>query len=308
MNNQKPSLTAIILTYNEELHLERCLNSLKDICSDIVVVDSYSTDNTQNIAEKYNVRFFQNPFLNHASQLNWAIENTNITTLWSIRIDADEYISKELSDSIITQLITIDDNVKGIRVKRLMYFFNKPLKRGGMYPIWHLRIWITGAAFCEQRWMDERMVLLEDGETTSLEGDLIDDNLNKISWWTQKHNSYATREAIDVLDKIYNFTNNKLANASFFGTSEERRRWLKMRYLKMPLFIRPFLFFSVRYFLQGGFLEGRRGFIWSVLQCFWYRFLVDVKIYEVYKNAGKDKEKIITYFKKEYGYDITKVN
>ena len=137
---------------------------------------------------------------------------------------------------------------------------------------------------------------------------MIDNNLNNISWWSQKHNSYATREAIDVLDKIYNFTNNKLANSSLLGNSEERRRWLKMRYLKMPLFTRPFLFFFIRYFLQGGFLEGKRGFIWSVLQCFWYRILVDVKISEVYKNAGRDKDKIISYFKKEYGYDITKVN
>jgi hypothetical protein len=76
----------------------------------------------------------------------------------------------------------------------------------------------------------------------------------------------------------------------------------------MPLFVRPFLFFFIRYFIQGGFLEGKRGFIWSVLQCFWYRFLVDVKIFEAYKYAGKDKEKLIEYFKVEYGYNITKVS
>ena len=306
--NNKPSLTAIVLTYNEEMHLDRCLQSLKDICSDIVIVDSFSTDRTEEIAKKYKTRFFKNPFLNHAAQLNWGLTNTKITTDWTIRVDADEYISKELAQNIKRKLPSLPKTTKGIRVKRLMYFFNKPLKKGGMYPIWHLKLWRSNSALCEQRWMDERMVLSGEGEIESLEGDLIDNNLNKITWWTQKHNNYATREAIDILDKIYNFTNNKLAKSDFFGNSEERRRWLKMRYLKLPLFVRPFLFFLIRYFLQAGFLEGKRGFIWSILQCFWYRFLVDVKIFEVYKSAGKDRANIIAYFKKEYGYDITKVS
>ena len=176
-----------------------------------------------------------------------------------------------------------------------------------MYPIWHFKIWRTGSAICEQRWMDERMVSVIGGQIKSLEGNLIDNNLNKITWWSEKHNNYATREAIDILDKIYNFTDNVSAKATLMGTPEERRRWIKMRYLKMPLFVRPFLFFSVRYFLQGGFLEGKRGFIWSILQCFWYRILVDIKIFEVYKYAGKNKENIVSYFKEEYGYNITKV-
>jgi glycosyltransferase involved in cell wall biosynthesis len=301
----KISLTAIILTYNEEIHLERCLNSIKDICTDIVIVDSFSKDSTKLIAHQYNARFFENPFQNHAAQLNWAIENANINTEWVIRLDADEYLSEELARNI-SNLTTMNGNVHGIRVKRLMYFFDKPLKKGGMYPIWHLRIWKRGKAICEQRWMDERMVLIDDGYLENIEGDLIDHNLNKISWWTQKHNSYATREAIDILDKIYSFTNNMLEKPSLFRTSEQRRRWMKMRYLKLPLFIRPFIFFVIRYFFQGGFLEGKRGFIWSILQCFWYRFLVDVKIFEAYNKSGKDKESLISFFSIEYGIDVTK--
>ncbi|WP_299666360.1 glycosyltransferase family 2 protein [uncultured Polaribacter sp.] len=306
MNNTTTSLTAIVLTFNEELHLERCLNSLKDVCKEIVVVDSFSKDETENIAKKYGVRFYQNKWINYATQFNWAIKNTEINTDWVIRIDADEYIDEELQTNILNKLPHFNKEVIGLRIKRMMCFFDKPLKKGGMYPIWHLKIWRNKTAICEQRWMDERMISIVDGETESLKGNLIDNNFNKISWWTQKHNNYATREAIDVLDKIYNFTNNKLTSDNFFGTSEERRRWLKMRYLKMPLFVRPFLFFFIRYFLQGGFLEGKRGFIWSILQCFWYRFLVDVKIYEAYKYAGRDKEKLIEYFNVEYGYNITK--
>ncbi|MCL7763379.1 glycosyltransferase family 2 protein [Polaribacter sp. Z014] len=306
MNKKKPSLTALVLTYNEEMHLRRCLESLKDICQEIVIIDSFSKDETENIAKEFGARFYQNPFVNHAVQLNWGIENTEINTDWVIRVDADEYISKELASSIENELPNLKSDITGVRVKRLMYFFNKPLKKAGMYPIWHLKLWRHGKASCEQRWMDERMKL-SNGETTTLEGDLIDNNLNNLTWWTDKHNKYATREAIDILDKIYNFTNSDVVNANLFGTGEERRRWFKKKYLNLPLFVRPLIFWFIRYVLQGGFLEGKRGFIWNALQCGWYRFLVDAKIYEAYKAAGKDKNELIKYFKKTYGYDITKI-
>lgn len=306
MNKKKPSLTALVLTYNEEMHLKRCLESLKDVCDEIVIIDSFSKDATEKIAKEYGARFYQNPFVNHAVQLNWGIENGEIATDWVIRVDADEYLSDELANSIMNDLPSLGETITGVRVKRLMYFFNKPLKKAGMYPIWHLKLWRTGKAMCEQRWMDERMKL-SNGETATLEGDLIDNNLNNLTWWTDKHNKYATREAIDILDKIYNFTNTDVVNAKLFGTAEERRRWFKKKYLNLPLFIRPIIFWFIRYILQGGFLEGKRGFIWNALQCGWYRFLVDAKIFEAYKAAGKDKNELIKYFKKTYGYDITKI-
>jgi glycosyltransferase involved in cell wall biosynthesis len=304
--NKIPSLTALVLTFNEQLHLQRCLDSLKGVCSEIVVIDSFSTDNTKEIAERNGARFYQNKFSNHATQLNWGIQNGDITTDWVIRVDADEYITPELASEINNKLSTMNAEVHGLRVKRLMYFLDKPLKKAGMYPIWHTKIWRNGSAICEQRWMDERMKISQ-GETASLEGDLIDHNLNNLTWWTQKHNGYATREAIDILDKIYNFTNAELVAANLFGNGEERRRWFKQRYLNLPLFLRPLLFWLIRYFLQGGFLEGKRGFIWNILQCGWYRFLVDAKIYEACKKAGYNKENLILYFKEEYGYDITKL-
>lgn len=301
-----PSITAIILTYNEQLHLQRCFDSLKGVCEDIIVIDSYSTDTTKEIAERNGARFYENKFSNHATQLNWGIENGEIKTDWVIRVDADEYISPELALNINNKLSAMDANIHGIRVKRLMYFLDKPLKKAGMYPIWHTKIWRTGSAICEQRWMDERMKLNQ-GEIASLEGNLIDHNLNNLTWWSQKHNGYATREAIDILDKIYNFTNSESVTSNLLGNGEERRRWFKQLYLNLPLFLRPLLFWFVRYFLQGGFLEGKRGFIWNMLQCGWYRFLVDAKIYEAYKNAGRNKESLIVYFREEYGYDITKL-
>lgn len=302
----KPSLTAIILTFNEEQHLERCLQSLEELCSEIIIVDSYSNDNTRQIAEKYNAKFLQNTWVNYSSQFNWAINNADISTEWVLRIDADEYLTEELQKNLVDKLPQLEHDINGIMVNRLMYFLDKPLKRGGMYPISHIKIWRKGTAICEQRWMDERMKLLT-GKVIHIKGDLVDHNLNNLSWWTQKHNGYATREAIDILDKKYNFTNSAVMESNPFGTSEERRRWLKERYLKLPLFVRPFLFFFYRYFIQLGVLEGKRGFIWNILQCGWYRTLVDVKIFEAYEKAGKDRGQLINYFKKEFDYDVTKV-
>ena len=304
MNNKK--LTALILTYNEEMHLQRCIDSLKQVCDEIIIVDSFSSDSTKEIAIKNHVKFFQNKWINYATQFNWGLENTNISSDWVLRIDADEYLSEELQKEISNKLPDLEQSIKGVFIKRLMYFQGKPLKKGGMYPIRHIKLWRRGFAYCEQRWMDERMKLLE-GDTTEFKGDLIDHNLNNLSWWTAKHNSYATREAIDILNGVYNFTEAQSLNATLFGTGEERRRWFKKKYLGLPLFVRPVLFWFIRYFIQGAFLEGKNGFVWTSLQCGWYRFLVDAKIQEAFKVAGKDKSALIAYFREEYGYDITRI-
>ncbi|MEG1313841.1 MAG: glycosyltransferase family 2 protein, partial [Bacilli bacterium] len=121
------NITAIILTYNEELHLERCFQSLLKINAYIVVIDSYSTDSTLEICKKYNVDVYQNPWVNHAYQINWAINNCNFKGDWILRIDADEYLSDFLINDINVKLDNISSEINGIKVKRLMYFLDKPL-------------------------------------------------------------------------------------------------------------------------------------------------------------------------------------
>ena len=295
----KLSITALILTYNEELHLDRCLSSINEICDTILIVDSFSNDNTLKIAKNYKAHIIQNEWVNHAYQINWALNNFNFSTDWVFRIDADEYVSSELILNLQRQFCQLSMDVKGICINRLMYFMNSPLKRGGMYPIKHLRLWRVGSAYCEQRWMDERMKLTA-GKLIEVEGDLIDHNLNNMTWWTSKHNNYATKEMLDFFDNKYSCFNKDSVKASFWGRPEERRRWVKHQYLNLPLFIRPFLFFLYRYFIQLAILEGKRGFIWTFLQCFWYRFLVDVKINEVYQSVGGNKEEVYSFLNKTY--------
>ena len=97
VNNSSPSITAIILTYNEEKHIERCLLSIKEVVKRIVIIDSFSIDRTLEIAKKYNIEILQNKWINYSKQLNWGIENANVETDWILRIDSDESVTKNLA-------------------------------------------------------------------------------------------------------------------------------------------------------------------------------------------------------------------
>ena len=296
-------VTAVILTFNEEIHLERCLSSLQGICSDIIVVDSFSNDKTQIIADNYGCRFVQHEFKTHADQLNWALENEIIRTEWVLRIDADEYLSQELRLSLSkVNWESIDSKYCGISVNRLMHFMGKGLKKGGMYPIRHLRLWRNGTAFCEKRLMDEHMIL-KSGSIFHLKGDLIDDNLNDITWWINKHNSYATREAIDI---VINELLDRNVNGEGFKTSEsaKSRRAFKTFYLTLPLFWRVFILFFFRLIFQRAFLEGVRGIVWTIFQGLWYRLLVDFKVNEFYRIDGIDIKSFREYIIDNYSLDI----
>ena len=293
-------ISVVILTFNEEQHIERCIKSLKDIAKEIFIVDSYSTDKTVEIAERLGAKVYQNAWVNYAVQYQWGLDNCPIKTKWVMRMDADEYILPELSSEINEKINTLSENISGVYIKRRVYFMDKWIKNGSYYPIWLLRIWNHDKGRIEERWMDEH-IKLSSGETIQFENDLVDDNKNNLTWWTQKHNNYATREAVDLLNIIYNFKSYDEVEPNIFGTQEQKKRWLKIRYAKLPLFLRPIIYFTWRYFFKLGFLDGKAGFIWHVLQGGWYRFLVDAKVNEIYFHAGKDKEKILDYIKQEYG-------
>jgi len=294
------TITAIILTYNEQLHIERCVKSIENAVDDIVIVDCYSVDKTQEIVCQFSkVRFYQNKWVNYATQFNWALENCNIQSEWIWRIDADEYADRTLCENIKTSINTVSDNITGIYVKRKIIFLGKPLMHGTWYPRWNLKIFRKVTGECESRWMDEH-IKLHYGETIQIDGDQTDDNLNNLTWWTEKHNSYSTREMVDMLCMEYGLVTTNEVTPKLFGTSEQCLRWLKVNYLKVPFFVRPFINFIYRYIVRLGFLDGKQGLIWHFLQGFWYRFLVDAKIYELKKKFNNDKDAIIQYIRETY--------
>lgn len=302
--NNKP-ITLIILTFNEEKQIERCIRSTKEICDEIFIIDSFSTDSTARIAENLGAKVFQQIWMNnHAKQFNWGLANLPIKTRWVLRLDADEYLLPELITEIKEKLAKLDKDVTGVILKRRVYFMNRWIKHGGYYPTYLLRLWRYGSGKYEERWMDEH-VKLNQGRTVTFENDFVDDNLNNLTWWTNKHNNYATREAIDLLNIKYNFSSTIGINANLSEAQDKRKRWLKEKlYTRIPLFVRPFFYFIYRYFFRLGFFDGKPGLIWHFLQGFWYRFLVDAKVYDIERRAKKENKKIPDLIKEYYNIEI----
>lgn len=296
---EPPDLTVVILTFNEEKHIERCLRSAFQVARQVFVVDSFSTDQTMVIAESLGARVWQHEFKNHATQLDWALENLPIDTKWVMRIDADEVITPSLAENIRNRLQIVPLNVNGFLVPLYVRFRGTLIRHGG-YPQWQLRIWRRGKAKIEQRWMDEKIVV-RDGRVEHLRGDYIDHNLNNITWWTNKHNSYATREAIDLLNKKYSFLPT-ITKCGEITRQARYKRWLKENfYAHLPLGLRAFLFFLYRMIFRLGILDGRGGFVFHFLQGFWYRFLVDVKVKEVEQRMRAEKIDCAEAINREFG-------
>lgn len=237
----------------------------------------------------------KHPFENQAQQFNWAIRNCEIAGDWIWRVDADEYISEELGEKVSKAIGTCEQDVNGIYVNKAIVFQGRKLKHGGWYPAPQIKVIRKGFGESENKVMDEHLIITS-GKTIYVDGDQTDENLNDLTWWSDKHNKYASREAINMLQMQYEMdADAEGVAAKFFGNDAERKRWLKVRYARMPLFLRPFLYFFIRFILKLGFMDGKQGFIWYVLQGFWYRFLVDAKVYEIKKKFGFDEGKIKKY-------------
>ncbi len=313
-------LSTIILTLNEAIHIRRCIESLRPLDGHVFVVDSFSTDRTVEMARELGAQVYQNAWQGlYSIQFNWALDNLPIKTDWVLRLDADEYVCPELIEEIKTKLAALPEDVTGVEVNLRRFFMGRAIRRG-MPRIKMLRLFRYGKARCEQRLMDEHMELLE-GRSVVFDGEFADDNLNDLSWWTQKHIGYAIREAADLLDMEYGllgevreFESSKVLKLD--GAAEEgelphklggqaaAKRRMKMKYVRAPLFWRALVYFCMRYFVRGGFLEGKEGFMWHFFQGLWYRMLVDAKIWEIKRECGIDKKKMLELLRGKYGLKI----
>ncbi|MGR9099990.1 MAG: glycosyltransferase family 2 protein [Gammaproteobacteria bacterium] len=285
-------IVAVILTFNEERHLPRCLASLKGIVNEALVVDCHSTDGTERVAAEYGAKFVKNDWVNHAVQFNWGLDQLDDDVDWVFRIDADEYVTPALAGEIETKLATLGEEIEGVYCNRRMMFQGRLIRYGGVYPIRVLRLFRRGRGRCENRWMDEHIQV--SGDTADFAGDLIDENLNTLTWWTAKHNGYASREAVDMLNLKYGFLSSESAARLSKISQPGYKRWLKESvYARLPGGYRAFAYFFYRYFVRLGFLDGRPGAMFHVLQGFWYRYLVDAKIDEVERYKAENRCDII---------------
>ena len=292
-------ITAIILTKNEELHIQRCIENLNRVCSRIYVVDSFSTDRTCEIAAECGAVVLQNKYVNQAQQFQWALDNCPVDTAWVMRMDADEYLTDELIDEISVKLPNLSYDVTGVNLIRNVRFLGRTLRYGNLKPISIMRLWRVGSAYMEQRWMDERIVL-KYGEAVTFNKRFIDENLNGLTAWTQKHNDYSNREIVTELDKQYGLFE------SYSDDSLASRNRQKSRYYKLPRFVRAATYFIARYVFFLGFLDGVPGLIWLTLQAYWYRFLVDSKLYEMEVRLGKNptREEVVAYIRRYFNINV----
>ena len=274
------SITAIILTFNEEIHIARCIERIRPLVERTVVVDCFSTDATARIARALGAEVLQHPFKNYATQFQWALDTCHPETAWVLRLDADEYLEQGLCAELRRTLPTQPSDVTGLEFRLQVIFQGRAIRHGRYYSTKLLRLWRTGAGKIEQRWMDEHTVLSH-GRTAPLTGgDLVDHNLNDITFWINKHNGYATRHMIDFVNREYGlFEEDERIRAT--GSAAARRRFLKNAvYAPTPLYLRAFLFYLYRYVFRCGFLDGRAGLVFHFMHAFWLHMLIDAKIDE----------------------------
>jgi glycosyltransferase involved in cell wall biosynthesis len=302
-----PDLGVIILTHNEELHIARALKAIAPIASQVVVVDSYSTDRTVELARSLGAKVLQNKFVNYAKQFQWALENSALDTEWVMRLDADEIVEPDLAQEITEKLPHLSEEVSGINLRRKHIFLGKWIRHGGRYPLILLRIWRRGRGRIEDRWMDEHMIV-ESGTTVTFDGGFSDHNLNDLTFFTVKHNSYATREAIDIINsRRHLFFEDKYIKTTRYSFQAKIKRIIKENaYNKTPFYVASTLYFLYRYLIQLGFLDGIEGLIYHFLQGFWYRFLVGAKTVELERAIAhiSEKDEIINELSRLTGYRL----
>lgn len=269
-------VAAVVLTYNEERNLPDCLASLAGWVDELFVVDSGSTDRTLEIARDGMAVVVQHPFEHYGAQRNWAIDSLPITAPWTLHVDADERVTPELRDAVIAALSGNAGDVAGYLVSRRTMFMGRWIRHGGHYPAWHLRLVRTGAGRCEDRLYDQHFYV--SGPVQKLQGDLIDTLTPDVATFTARHLRWAALEAAE--HESPPDAAGRIRGRLDTSNAIERRRWLRDWYARLPLFVRPTLYFLYRYLVRLGFLDGRAGLVFHVLQGFWFRFLVDALILE----------------------------
>ena len=278
----------IILTFNEEQHLPRLLESIKDLQAPTFVLDSGSTDQTLSICTNYGIMVAHNTFENHPKQWDIALKKFTITTPWVIGLDADQIVTSELLQQLKDFKDEDHTDINGIYFNRKNYFKGKWIKYGGYYPKYLLKMFRNGVGYSDlNENMDHRFIV--PGKTMIWpKGHIIEENLkeNSIEFWIDKHNRYSDLLAQEEFERILNLRNQSL-KPQYWGSPDERIAWLKKLWWKLPLFLRPFLYFIYRMIFQLGIFDGRTGILFHFLQGFWFRIIVDVKLQELIKKKKK---------------------
>ncbi len=277
----KPSI--VILSFNSEKSIGATVECALTLSDDVVVVDSFSSDGTVSLVEAMGARVVKHAFENYSAQRNWAIESLALRHDWQLHLDADEWMSSELIQAI--RDLPAEVSASGFLIARYLKFLGRVMKHGGMSPTWHLRLFRAGSALCETRKYDQHFHL-KHGTINRLPGYLIDDIQMPLSEWTVRHNRWSNAE----VEELSNRTSSSAIQPNAFGNPIEKKRYWRAKYNSFPLFVRPFALFIYRYFFRLGFLDAREGLIFWTLQTFWFRFLIDAKLFELSRTTSPTSE------------------
>jgi glycosyltransferase involved in cell wall biosynthesis len=271
------TVAVVILTYNEEANIAQALDSVASWANEIFMLDSLSTDHTLEIARQYGCHIAQNKFESYAKQRNYALDQLPIHTEWVVFLDADEWLPDAVKREI-SKLIAGSPEENGFYMNRRLIWMGRWIRRG-YYPSWILRLFRHGKGRCEDRAVNEHLIV--EGKTGKLRNDFMHEDRKGVTEWIAKHNGYATWEAQEIFNSR-TVQEYREIDVRLFGTQAERKRWLRYKvWNRLPPLLRPFFYFVYRYVLQGGFLDGREAFIFHFLQALWYPMLIDVKYLEL---------------------------
>lgn len=277
-------LTVIVLTLNEQRNLPDCLHSVAALGCVVFVVDSGSQDRTQSIARAAGAQVVEHAFENYAAQRNWAQDHLPLTSEWLLHLDADERLTPELCGEIRGLFKAENREVlaqhDGFLLRKRTIFMGRWIRHGGHYPSYHLRLFRRARGRCEARLYDQHFIV--DGRLGRLQQDYLDILCGDLDSWLERHMRWAALEARELLQTEIN---RETVHADPFGNPIERKRWLRSSvYNRAPLYLRAVLYWAYRYFFRLGFLDGKEGFIFHLLQGLWFRLLVDIKLAHLRKS------------------------
>lgn len=270
-------VSVIVLTYNEEANIAACLESLRGFSEDVFIVDSFSTDGTLEIAQKYNAKLYQNPWQDWATQRNWALDHLNPAHDWVFFLDADERVTPEFATELQHQLAAATPELSGLNVHFRFFFLNRPLKFAYESPP-VMRLIRRGRG----RWQGKGA-----REYASITGQVLTIK-NKLDHWDQKGlDAWIAKQTDNALREVRLHTlaaasDSRRQSTKGPGTSERPwRRWLRAHiYESLPRLWRAFPYFIYRLIIRGGILDGRAGFAYCFLQGLWYPLLIDMMLEE----------------------------
>lgn len=278
--------TAIILTKNEEKNIVECLLSMKGFAKRCVVVDCGSTDKTVELAKANGADVYYHEFEYYAKQFNWGIDNCEVKTEWIIRLDADERFGEKLKEEITSMIEKIPPNgFNGITIEADLFFLGRCMKHG-LRNKRKMMLFKTGFGRIEDRRRDAHSVI-SSGFSKSCKNHFVHYDFKDLDSYIKRYNWYATREMQDYIDFISGVNSPIKTDKKIMKQRKKKFGF----YYKMPKFIRAHLWFVYNYIFRLGFLDGKEGRVFCFLECYWYRLLVDAKIYE-HQKLGKDFEKL----------------